>query len=77
MTTVNAFLRFRQLLPQRTRYTATIDAINTDGTSNGTTRDGGKVKVIGDSVEVGLKAWIEDGRIVGEAPDLTEYSEYV
>ncbi len=77
MTTVNAFLRFRQLLPQRTRYTATIDAINTDGTSNGTTRDGGKVKVIGDSVEVGLKAWIEDSRIVGEAPDLTEYSEYV
>lgn len=77
MTTVNAFLRFRQLLPQRTRYTATIEAINTDGTSNGTTRDGGKVKVIGDSVEVGLKAWVEDGRIVGEAPDLTEYSEYV
>jgi len=77
MTTVNAFLRFRQLLPQRTRFTATITAINADGTSNGTTRDGGKVKVLGDSVGVGLKAWIEDGRIVGEAPDLTEYVELV
>lgn len=55
MTTVNKFLRFRRLLPQRTRYTVTIAAVNSDGTSIGTTRDGGKVRVLGDSVAVGTK----------------------
>ncbi|RKR79626.1 hypothetical protein C7436_1077 [Marinobacter nauticus] len=77
MTTVNKFLRFRRLLPQRTRYTITIAAVNSDGTSIGTTRDGGKVRVLGDSVAVGTKAWVDDGRIVGEAPDLPEYSELI
>ena len=77
MTTVNKFLRFRRLLPQRTRYTVTIAAVNTDGTSIGTTRDGGKVRVLGDSVSVGTKAWVDDGRIVGEAPDLQEFSETI
>ena len=77
MTTVNAFLRFRRLLPQRTRYTATIDAVNSDGTSTATTRDGGKVRLIGDTLTAGTKAWIEDGRIVGEAPALQEYVELV
>lgn len=77
MTTVNAFLKFRQLLPQKTRFTITITTVNSDGTSAGVTRDGGKVKVLGDSVGVGLKAWVEDGRIVGEAPSLTEYVELV
>ena len=77
MTTVNAFLRFRRLLPQRTRYTATIDTVHSDGTSTATTRDGGKVRVIGDTLTAGTKAWIEDGRIVGEAPALQEYVELV
>jgi hypothetical protein len=39
--------------------------------------DRGKVKALSDSVEVGLKTWIEDSGIVGEAPGLTEYAEYV
>lgn len=77
MTTVNAYLRFRRLLPQTTRYTATIDSNNGDGTSTGTTRDGSKVRVIGESVGPGSKAWIEDGRIVGDAPNLTEYIQYL
>ncbi|MDO6747221.1 hypothetical protein [Gilvimarinus sp. 1_MG-2023] len=77
MTTVNKFLRFQALLPQRTRYTATIKAINSDGTSTAETRDGGRVRVAGTSVAVDGKAWIEDGRIVGEAPVLTEYLELV
>lgn len=77
MTTVNKFLRFRSLLPQSTRYTITVDAINSDGTTNGTTRDGGKVRVKGDSVAVDSKAWVENGQIVGEAPDLPEFVEYV
>lgn len=77
MTTVNAFLRFRRLLPQKSRFTITVTAKNSDGTSDGTTRDGGKVRVLGDSVDVGQKAWVEDGRIVGEAPNLIEYIEHV
>ena len=77
MTTVNKFLRFRRLLPQRTRYTITVTEIKSDGTTVGTTRDGGKVRVLGDSVAVGLKAWVDDGRIVGEAPDLPEFIENI
>ena len=77
MTTVNAFLKFRQLLPQKTRFTITITTVNSYGTSAGVTRDGGKVRVLGDTVAVSSKAWVEDGRIVGEAPTLTEYVELV
>lgn len=77
MTTVNKYLRFKRLISTEVRYTVTIDSINNDGTSNGTTRDGGKVRVLGDTVAVGDKAWVKDGRIVGEAPELPEYVEYV
>lgn len=77
MATVNSYLRFKSLLPQNSRYTITVTAINADGTSTGTTRGGGTVRVRGTDVAVSDKAWVENGRIVGEAPSLTEYVESV
>lgn len=77
MTTVNKYLRFKRLIGTEVRYTVTVDAVHSDGTSSGTTRDGGKVRVLGDTIAIGNKAWVKDGRIVGEAPVLTEFVEYV
>ena len=77
MATVNSYLRFQALLPKSSRYTITVTAVNSDGTSTGTTRGGGSVRVAGTEVTVGNKAWVEGKRIVGEAPTLTEFIEYV
>lgn len=52
---------------------ATITAINTNGTSTATTANGGEIVVIGTTVTVGNQAFIQGGRLIGEAPSLTYY----
>lgn len=77
MATVNPWVRFQQLLPRSARYTVTIDAVRSDGTSEATRRDGAKLRLKGDSVPAGEKAWVEGDRIVGAAPDLPASTQYV
>ena len=77
MATVNPWTRFQRLLPRAGRYTVIITAINADGTSYATRRDGQKVKLKGGLVAVGQKAWVEGVQIIGEAPDLPTSIQYV
>ena len=69
----NIFTKFKQLIPAAAMEVATVEAVNTNGTSTVTTANGGAAKVLGDTVAVGKKAVIKDGQIQGEAPDLTYY----
>ncbi len=48
-------------------------AHNTDGTSSVTTVADGTMRLFGTSVAVGKKAFVKDGEIKGEAPNLTYY----
>ncbi len=77
MATVNPWTRFQRLLPRAGRYTVTITAVNADGTSYATRRDGQKVRLKGGLVAVGRKAWVEGVQIIGEAPDLPTAIQYV
>lgn len=77
MATVNPWARFQRLLPRAGRYTVTITQINDDGTSLATRRDGAKVRLKGVLVEVGKTAWVEGEQIIGEAPSLPSYVQYV
>lgn len=77
MTTVNPWKRFQQLLPRAGRYTVTIDSVNGDGTSRATRRDGTKVRLKGELVGAGKKAWVDGEQIIGEAPNLPTGTQYV
>lgn len=77
MATVNPWVKFANLLPQKTRYIITVTAVNGDGTVSGTLRDGSPVRVIGEGVAVNDRAWVEDGRVVGTAPNLPGFTQYV
>ncbi len=70
---INLWTRFRQLLPKTPLIIVTVTAINTDGTSTVTTVGGGGMRVAGTSVAVDSKAYVKDGRIQGEAPNLPHY----
>ena len=70
---VNAWARFKKLLPVSPLVIVTVDSINTDGTSTVTTASGGVMRVFGDGVAVGNKAFVRGGIIQGEAPNLTHY----
>lgn len=77
MATVNPWTRFQRLLPRAGRYTVTIKTVNDDGTSLATRRDGATVRLKGDSIQAGEKAWVEGEQIVGKAPDLPSGTQYV
>ena len=77
MATVNPWVRFQNLMPRAGRYTVTISAVNGDGTSMATRRDGQTVRLKGGLVAAGGKAWVEGEQIIGEAPNLPSVTQYV
>jgi len=77
MATVNPWRRFQQLTNYQSRVVATVYDIGPNGTSVVTLRDGTRTRVRGDSVAIGNKAFIGNGQIQGEAPDLPAYTVQV
>jgi hypothetical protein len=77
MATVNPWRRFQQLTNYQSRVVATVYDIGPNGTSVVTLRDGTRARVRGDSVAIGNKAFIVNGQIQGEAPDLPAYTVQV
>jgi len=77
MATVNPWQRFKGLLPQQRRFVVTVDQVLADGTSLATRSDGSQVRLQGDSIAAGKKAWVEGQRIIGEAPDLPTATQFV
>ena len=73
MATTNIWQQFKALIPEGMRVIAAITANNGNGTSQAELRDGSVITVKGESVSVGLKAFIQDGEIRGIAPDLAHY----
>ena len=68
--TNNAYTQFKNLIPKSVTTVITITAVNTDGTTTGTTLAGTTVRVAGNSLSVGDKAYVKDGAILRKAPDL-------
>jgi len=68
---INVYNRFQALIPTSTRSVVTITSLNGDGTSDATTLDGLTVTVIGEQVSVGQKAFVQNGEIQRQAPNLT------
>ncbi len=77
MATTNIWQQFKALIPDDVRVVATITANNGNGISQAELRDGSVITVKGESVEVGEKAFIQDGEIKGEVPDLAQYEAEV
>jgi hypothetical protein len=71
---VSLITRLRALFPADPLLVCTVTAHNADGTSTVQFPGGQSARVRGQTVAVGLNAWLRGGRIEGEAPNLTFYS---
>lgn len=69
----NLWARFRRLIADSPTVIVTVATVNADGTSVVTTVGGGTMRVIGTSVAAGSKAFVRDGAVIGEAPNLPYY----
>ncbi len=73
MATTNIWQQFKALIPEGVRVVVTITANNGNGTSQAELRGGSVITVKGESVNVGEKAFLQDGEIRGTAPSLAQY----
>lgn len=62
--------RFQGLGPSQTTLVATVTAHNPDGTSTLETPEGYSMRAKGRDVDVGRVAYVQDGRVLGEAASL-------
>ena len=69
----NLWARFRRLLPGSPMIVVTVISVNSDGTSTVTTSGGGAMRVLGVSVAAPKKAYVKDGAIIAEAPNLQHF----
>jgi hypothetical protein len=75
---MNILAQFQRLLPQTPLQVGEVIEHHTDGiTSTVQLPGGGMVRVRGQGVAVGLQAFIQDGQLLGEAPNLTAYTQTV
>jgi hypothetical protein len=70
----NSYRKLRDLTQGSVRTVATVTSHNADGTSTVQLSSGASITVLGQSVAVSSKAYIEGGRIISQAADLP-YSE--
>ena len=69
----NIWSQFRALLPDRSIQVVTVVTVHANGTSTVETDAGNQFVVIGGAVASG-KALVQDGQIIGAAPNLTSYT---
>jgi len=70
-SSVNEFTKFQGLINNDHVEIITITANNADGTSTGTTPSGDIVKVRGETVAAGNNAFVKNGVVDGQAPNLS------
>jgi len=68
----NPWTKLRRLLPHDPLLVGTVTAIDQAGNSTVALLGGGTVRVRGQGVAIGAKAYVQGGEIQGEAPDLEE-----
>ncbi|WNO60903.1 hypothetical protein [Rheinheimera sp. MMS21-TC3] len=66
----NSYRKLRNLTHGPTRTVATVTSHNPDGTSTVQLMSGAFITVLGQDVAVSNKAYIEGGRVIGQAADL-------
>jgi hypothetical protein len=69
----NLWSQFRALLPQDPLLVGQVIAHNSDGTSSITLPGNVTIRAIGQSVAVGLWAFVQSGTVQTEAPSLPSY----
>lgn len=67
----NLFTQFKRLLPNDPLLVGTVTAHNSDGTSDVQLPGNQTIRVRGQGVAVGLKAFVQRGQVQGAAPNLT------
>lgn len=70
---INLWGQFEDLLGSRPRILGTVTAHNVDGTSSLTTYDGASLRAWGrvEGLEPPYNAFVRDGKIEAQAPNLT------
>lgn len=71
---MSALSRLSEVLNKSIRTIATVDTVNSNGTTTVIHNDSSKSTVLGDSVATG-KVYIKDGVIISQAADLP-YTEF-
>lgn len=71
---MNTWAQFKSLLPSDPLLVGEVLSHNADGTSSVELPGAITIRVQGQTVAVGLQAFVQTGRIVGEAPNLTGYT---
>ena len=74
MAIINEARQFRELIDDDPILTGTVQAHNADGTSDVLMTGGGTIKALGQLVPVNGLAFIQQGRVIGEAVNLTAYN---
>jgi hypothetical protein len=69
--------QFEGLLPSKRPIIGTVQSHNDDGTSTILSLDGQTVKARGTGVPVGLRAYVEEGRIMNQVPTLPSTTQFV
>jgi hypothetical protein len=68
----NLYRQFLQLIPRDPLLVGQVTSHHSDGTSTLALPGGGTLRVRGQGVAVGLKAFVQAGEVKGEAPALTD-----
>lgn len=71
---MNTYRQFSELFVTRKMLVGEIVSHNGDGTSTVDLIDGTTIRARGTSVTVGQKAFIRDGAVESQAPDLTVFN---
>lgn len=74
MAIINEARQFRELIDDDPILTGTVQAHNADGTSDVLMTGGGTIKALGQSVPVSGLVFIQQGRVIGAAVNLTAYN---
>ena len=74
MAIINEARQFRDLIDDDPILTGTIQAFNADGTSDVLMTGGGTIKALGQSVPVNDLAFIQQGRVIGQAVNLPAFN---
>ncbi|WP_435105575.1 hypothetical protein [Arhodomonas sp. AD133] len=70
---MNLYRAFQHLIPTERLVSGKVTAHHADGTSTLALPAGGHLRATGTDVAVGERAYVQGGRILGPAPNLTVY----
>lgn len=69
----NLWEQFKGILPDKPKLYCTVFSASSGGETVVSTLSGGSMKVLGTGYTAGQKVWVQDGRIIADAPNLTHY----